>query len=560
MKNSFKLFALAALLTAGGCHEPDELTPSVVDQGLNSISAQFATGEYKNDAQAKFSAAISDPDQERIVIDIPYYYPESSTSLTSITQMRVTASIDDNCSISPALGTLDLTKENWFTLTRADGSKKKYCITGQIKKSDKCQIISFSIDDPALTGVIDQSAKTISLISIEDLSSATATAILSPHASISPDPTVAANYEGDGAKFTVTAHDGETKAVYTVSKQIPPKVKYGWRVGSQTAVWLKNVNTEYGIVNAANMNHTLAIMGSELILSSGATQYRINAITGARIGEIAGHMDLEGGAITSDKAGHLLMCKQTAKGAVLKIYMTSSPQTAPTEFISWTYNIGVGVKMGAKISVQGDITKNAIITIPTWAWANPPTHREFIRWIVTDGVVGAPEAVQYTGGTAYNSGNTDVVYASATAGTGNYFVTSYGGAGNKLDAIDAVTNACLKTLATPTWGANSNFNTVDAIEFNNATYVAVYGGMHFTYSQCLAYMHDVTTLDQFTGTIQDSPCCVWNSGQDPLEKLTTFASSDIIMAASPDGYQLNLFYVDGNTRTLAAWQFDCIDK
>ena len=49
MKNSIKLFALAALLGLGGCHEPDELTPSVVDQGLNTISAQFATGEYKND-------------------------------------------------------------------------------------------------------------------------------------------------------------------------------------------------------------------------------------------------------------------------------------------------------------------------------------------------------------------------------------------------------------------------------------------------------------------------------------------------------------------------------
>ena len=31
MKNSIKLFALAALLGLGGCHEPDELTPSVVD-------------------------------------------------------------------------------------------------------------------------------------------------------------------------------------------------------------------------------------------------------------------------------------------------------------------------------------------------------------------------------------------------------------------------------------------------------------------------------------------------------------------------------------------------
>ena len=43
MKNSIKLFALAALLGLGGCHEPDELTPSVVDQGLNMFRRESAS-------------------------------------------------------------------------------------------------------------------------------------------------------------------------------------------------------------------------------------------------------------------------------------------------------------------------------------------------------------------------------------------------------------------------------------------------------------------------------------------------------------------------------------
>ena len=236
MKNSIKLFALAALLGLGGCHEPDELTPSVVDQWLNTISAQFATGEYKNDPLAKFTAAVTEG-QERIVIDVPYYYPENSSNTTSITQMRVTANLDDNCFITPMLGVLDLTKENWFTLTRVDGSKRNFCVTGNIKKSDKCEIISFATDEPAIQGVIDNDRNTISLITVDDLSSVTAQVILSPHATISPDPAVAANYEGEGVKFTVTAHDGVTKRVYSVSKEIPPKIKYGWRAGSETEVW-----------------------------------------------------------------------------------------------------------------------------------------------------------------------------------------------------------------------------------------------------------------------------------------------------------------------------------
>ena len=44
MKNSIKLFALAALLGLGGCHDRDALTPWFVELGLNTIAAMFSTG------------------------------------------------------------------------------------------------------------------------------------------------------------------------------------------------------------------------------------------------------------------------------------------------------------------------------------------------------------------------------------------------------------------------------------------------------------------------------------------------------------------------------------
>ena len=59
---------------------------------------------------------------------------------------------------------------------------------------------------------MDNDNNTIALISADDLSSVTAQVSLSPHATISPDPTQVHNYEGEGVKFTVTAHDGQTKA------------------------------------------------------------------------------------------------------------------------------------------------------------------------------------------------------------------------------------------------------------------------------------------------------------------------------------------------------------
>ncbi|MDE5815848.1 MAG: DUF5018 domain-containing protein, partial [Alistipes sp.] len=104
MKNNIKLLASALLLTLAGCHSPEELTPAVETLGLNSVSAQFATGDYKNDALAKFTASATSADQERFVIEIPYYYPESSENLVEMTQMRVSANLDDNCFLTPSLG------------------------------------------------------------------------------------------------------------------------------------------------------------------------------------------------------------------------------------------------------------------------------------------------------------------------------------------------------------------------------------------------------------------------------------------------------------------------
>lgn len=221
-------------------------------------------------------------------------------------------------------------------------------------------------------------------------------------------------------------------------------------------------------------------------------QFYFNSTTGEKLGNITGSMNLAGGAITADKAGNMVLCNVAAKNAAFTIYKTNSVTQAPEPFITWTYNIGVGVKMGAKINVQGDLNGNAIITVPTWAWANPPAHAEFIRWIVTNGVPGAPEAISISNVIKWNSGNTDLIYMTTNVND-NYFMTNYGGGGNKLDAIDGATNTGVARLATSTWGANSNFNAVDAVEFNKAKYVAVYGGMHFTYSQCLGYMFDVTS-------------------------------------------------------------------
>ena len=553
MKNSIISFASAALLCLGGCHEPDELTPSDTGLGLNSISAQFSTGEYKNDPLAKFTATPTEG-EERIVIDIPYYYPENSTNTTSITEMRVTANLDDNCFITPRLGTLDLTQENWFTLTRADGSKRDFCVTGNIKKSDKCEIISFATDEPSIQGVIDNDRNTISLISADDLSAVTAQATLSPHATISPDPAEVHDYEGEGMKFTVTAHDGVTKRIYTVSKEIPPKIKYGWRAGSETEIWQNVSLDKLGIVNGSDKNYSLAASGSKLVLSTGADKYLFNRATG----DYLGTLDMKGtaapGGMTSDDAGNILYANLADPNATFRIYTAASTDDTPTELLSYT--TATGASMGKHISVQGDVKGDAIVTAVIYTWNGAVC--KFLRWTISGGVAAKPQMISVTGATAGWNGNGHADVEAYSANPDDpYFLTYY--SANSLYRIDA-TGAVTNTIATSQWGANSNYNCVDVCAFNNARYAAIYTGAHFTYGEFKAYMFDVTTPEQLTGACDTSPARVFTSNEYKPAGAVVNATGDVLMTASADGYKLNLYYTDANTNALVAWEFDCIDK
>lgn len=552
-KQIILLFAASAALLSG-CHEPDELTAPAGAQGLTSVSAQFATGEYKNDATAKFTTYVTEANMDRIVIDVPYFFPENTDNRTAITQMRVTASLEGNCYLTPQLGTLDLTQENRFTLTRADGSTREITITGNIKKSDKCEIISFATDAPAIQGVIDNDLNTVALISADDLSAVTAQVILSPHATITPDPAAAADYEGDGMKFTVTAHDGVTKRIYTVSKQVPPKIKYGWRPGSEKEVWQQTALDKLGIVNAAGKNYSLAASGDKLILSTGADKYLFKRATG----DFLGAHDMKGitaaGGMTSDDAGNILYATTADPNAEFRVYAASSVDQTPVQLLSYTN--ATGASMGKHISVSGDVKGDAILTAVIYTWNGAVC--KFLRWVITSGVVAKPEMISVTGATAGWNGNGHAdVEASSSNPDDPYYMAYY--SANKLYRIDG-SGAVTSSIGTATWGANSNYNCVDVCTFNQAKYAAIYTGAHFTYGEFKAYMFDVTSPAPLEGLCDTSSSKVFVSGEYKPVGGVVNAASDVVMVASPDGYKLNLYYTDGNTNALVAWEFDCIDK
>ncbi len=557
---------LALATTVVSCHEPDAVESLMSGVGLNSVTAQFSTGDYKNEATAKFTTVVDDSNIENIVIDVPYFYPETSENITSMEAMRVVASLDNNYSLSPALSTLDLTEENYFTLTCPDGTTRNVMITGNHKKSSACDILSFSIPEASLTGIINQTSKTISLISIDAVTDASATVTLSPKATISPDPATLRDYSTEPTVFTVTAYDGVTTAEYEVITQVPNKVAYGIRTGSANELWMRNfTNTGLDITIASSDNYTVGVLGDDIIVSNGTKLYQVGVISGEKVKELDwSSVSLNGsGAITSDGGGNLLMCSFTAAGNTFSIWSTSSIDEEPTLLTSYVYpGSSRGDIMGKKLSVFGDINGDAVITVPTWLYWGPTGSYDFVRWIVEDGVVGEAEIISPTGSTLTQNwtGSVDVSYATTDMTTGNYFMIA--SQANVLESFPAATNAVGATLTTPTWGANDNFNNVGTVSFNNATYVATYGGCFFTYSQMLAYMQDVTTLSSFSGTIQDSASCVWTSNQYGSNANATFYSSDLVLAPTSDGFTLRLVYIDGSISNgaLVCWEFDCIDQ
>ena len=75
------------------------------------------------------------------------------------------------------------------------------------------------------------------------------------------------------------------------------------------------------------------------------------------------------------------------------------------------------------------------------------------------------------------------------------------------------------------------------------------------------------TLPEFVGTntikqtpAQRSRLLAFVSEQYAPTAGVVNAASDVLMVASSDGYKMNLYYTDGNTNALVAWEFDCIDK
>lgn len=565
MKKKHIAYLLASLAIAGlsgSCADEEWVTPTAQRSGITSLAAYFTSGNYVGKEAIDWKIANS-ADITDFVIPVPYWYPEESDNTTEaqMTAMKVTATLENNCMLEPALGVLDLTKKNAFVYTDADGTRRNITISGAMTKPAGCAIKAFTSQPGGVNGVIDEDNKTISLVTAADLAEETAEVTLSPHASISPDPAVPHNFN-DGFEFTVTAANTTDKAVYKVMKQIPPKIANGFRSGSATKMF-ENDMTTLGVTDAGAVHPTLACLGSYVVLNLGngsAPQY-FKKTTGKLVGKVNLGTATATGAITSDNAGNMLICNYAASGSTLKIFKTTDVTKSPELLI--TYDNNLGISLGSRLHVQGDLQGNAVVT------ATAENSNNYVRWMIRDGKPGQAENIGMTGiakiwGSYDNIGK---VVSRSDDGSDGVFVDFYqDGSCPLYYAPDGIAATQLLSANSNEAGWGYNTGAIDARDFNHARYLAIFE-MGYWPNWGLPgtiYLYDATTPANLSGALDQSAALKYRHPVGDSFGSIGYAAGDrfgdVLMTPSADGYFMYVYYASNTHLSFGGFQVDCIDK
>ena len=562
-KNIFFLLVLV-MATLSSCEDPQYVAPTADRQGLTSLTAIFTSGPFVDQQMAKLE--ISDPVPDRLVIPVPWFYPETSDDETTpyMTSVRVQAQLAPNCFISPALTILDLTKENEFTYTDAQGKSKKIIITGERVKSNACELLAFSINNPEISGIIDKGAKKVSLISADDLSEAFATAEVSSHATISPDPSTTALNYNEPVTFTVTAHDGVTSCDYTVLKEVPEKIPSGFNKESVELLFNFDPVSNLGMPDyTAVVGPTIAAIKGKVVLcvGDGSTPIYVNGLTGAKQGTI-NLGSASAGSITNDEAEHLLIVNKAAGGEQVNIYATSSLTEAPTLVYSFTNSSSF--PMGSKIKCIGDINTNAVITITNEGIDGVSACSEFTV-IQVQGGKGIGHQVMNVSATGFAWGSAPVNFTTVVPRSINLdgvFLSYYGPSTLSFIGTDGSVSGNFNSDTTG-WGLNPNC--LDSKAFNNQNYLALFVVSHFPAWGMgpQLYLYNVSDMSKFTGNdITDLACLeLTNQNIDWYQTGSySVASGDVVIAPSADGFKLYIYYYDHNSQAFGGYVADCIKR
>jgi hypothetical protein len=385
MKTNIKYnFLILLILVLGGCQGPDGFERSA-NNTISNIQAKLGDG------RGSFTVADYSPTDDTLRIIIPYYYPEASSDRTPINDLIVSATLPNSAIISPQLGLMDLTDPIDISITASNGDVKHWVLKAEIRKSEKAEIESFELSS-GLVGKISEAQKKIFLTTLDELGVESAIVSISPHASISPDPSTPLDYS-QPQEFVVTSHSGK-QVTYTVEKGEPSKAEAGFTISK--LLWKKNLAElpQYGnhmqIGIAVSKEHLVIPISNEWAWTTELPYYS------TKDGSYEGSLNCIGinGAIfqvANDSQGRVLGNTMAwIYGPEFTVWKWDNVNSSPEKYISWNPtedgiawdpNVTWGVTIGRKFSVQGDLNKDAVI------YATVGNSNKVVRWIIKSGVL-----------------------------------------------------------------------------------------------------------------------------------------------------------------------------
>lgn len=571
MKKIYYLILVAVLALTASCQKPQFIEPTAERQGITSLTAYFTTGKYVDQQLAKLD--VTDENMDYFVIEIPWYFPEETEDPTTIymAALRIRAELAPNCKIDPPLTVLDLNQENKFTFTNNKGESRPITITGKRTKFRRTDLMSFNVVGTfPCEGFIDNELRKVYLFTNDDLSGYTAEATACVHANIkNPEELAKPKDYNKPQTITVIAQDGVTETEYTITKEAPTKIPYGFNAGSAKELFSVNPGNLGFPAYTELVNPSIAVLETKVVISMGngtAPKY-LNGITGVLEGELnLGAAKADG--MTSDEGGNLILTNKAAGGETVNIYTTNSLTAAPELFYSFTNESTLVV--GNVVRVIGDIKSDARMILTHEGVAGVTSSGLVTQLVIRGGQVVEKTSVDYL--SVYPGwGETATHYAKVTPVSvdlaSGVMVSHYGNSVTigedshyYLAYIDGKMNKTEKDLFDVdycNWGKSPN--SMDAKRFNNATYLA-----HFVTTQFPAwgqnpglYIYDISTpasIKAADPVVKNMSITQYNAQNAEASN----ASGDVVISQSADGFKMFVYYFDHYAQTIGGYSVNCI--
>ena len=403
----------------------DSLNRSVYDSSNSAFSILQSPQTAKSITSLRISSpdvtGVIDEDTKTITLTLPF----GVTTRTFSPSIGVTP----NATISPASGvSRNFTTPQTYTVRAQDGTTSVYTVTVRNAEatSDRA-ITSFSFSNPAASGSINESAKTISVALPvgTSLLSLTPTIVVSANATVSPASGVAQNFSTPKT-YTVKAQSGATQSyVVTVTTPQPfltltsPNSGSFQRGTSMNIAWdhLGVTNVKIELLNGTTK---VADIATSQAASAGSVNYTIPLSTALGTNYKIRITDAANTARTDSSNATFSIAENTAPQS----FSISSPSSGSSHFvgrpltINWSTtgnvpNVGLAVVRGTGALAATTTLVTSTANTGTYTWSVPANqstgseYRIFVYSIVNGSISAYSPTFSIVNGTLSISNPSD---------------------------------------------------------------------------------------------------------------------------------------------------------